>query len=186
MDLLSLHPWFLITLLLFAVALLQTARISWRRIATRMRWRKRRVRARTGEEEAEQLLVDRGFRVLRKQFRQPWTITVDGSTEQVQLRADLLVEKGAKQYVVEVKTGSVAPNIRTPATRRQLLEYSLAYDVDGVLLVDMEKRRIHRIGFLLPRPAQRKVFALLWLVLGAASGVLLSEAIRSSLDFIER
>jgi len=185
-DLLSLHPWLLISVVLFAIVLVQTARISWHRIATRRRWKRRRVRARSGEEEAERLLVNGGFRVLRRQCPQPWTIKVDGSTERVDLRADFLVEKGSKQYVVEVKTGTVAPNVRTPATRRQLLEYRLAYKADGVLLVDMEKRRVHRVDFPLPKPIRRNAFALFWLVLGAVSGVLLSEALRSLMVLVER
>ena len=186
MDLLSLHPWLLIGAVLVAIVLVQAARISWRRAATRLRWQQKRTRARAGEEDAERLLSNSGFRVLRRQYRQPWTIAVDGSTEQVELRADLLVEKGSKQYVVEVKTGAIAPNIRTAATRRQLLEYRLAYDVDGALLVDMEKRRIHRIDFFLPKPARFNALTFFWLALGAASGVLLSEAVRSLFVFVKR
>ncbi len=186
MDPLPFQPWLLISALLFAIAVVQTARIWWRRTNDRRQWQHRRVRAKTGEEGAEQLLTNSGFRVLRKQFRQPWTITVDGSSEQVELRADLLVEKGAKKYIVEVKTGAVAPNIRTPATRRQLLEYRLAYDVDGVLLADMEKRRIHRVDFPLPKPGPHKSLALWWLTLGATAGVLLCEALRSLFIFIDQ
>jgi len=186
MNLLSLHPWLLIGVALLAIALLQAARIWWRRAATRLRWQQKRARARTGEEDAERLLTNSGFRVLRRQYRQPWTIAVDGSTERVELRADLLVEKSSKRYIVEVKTGAIAPNIRTAATRRQLLEYRLAYDVDGALLVDMEKRRIHRIDFLLPKPARFKALAFFWLALGAVSGVLLSEAVRSLFVFLYR
>lgn len=186
MDLFSLHPWLVISALFFAVALAQTARIWWRRTTNRRQWQKRRVRARNGEEGAERLLADSGFRVLRRQYRQPWTIAVDGSKEQVELRADLLVEKGDKQYVVEVKTGALAPNIRTAATRRQLLEYRLAYDVDGVLLADMEKRRIHRVDFSLPGRNRRRTIARFWLVLGVVSGILLSEAVRSLFVFVER
>ena len=46
-----------------------------------------------------------------------------------------------------MKTGPRATRITTAATRRQLLEYRVAYDVNGVLLVDMDKEQIHEIGF---------------------------------------
>ena len=46
-------------------------------------------------------------------------------TELTQIGGDQLA------CVAEVKTGRLAPRIDTPATRRQLLEYRLAFDVDG-------------------------------------------------------
>jgi hypothetical protein len=52
--------------------------------------------------------------------------------------------------VAEVKTGEVAPRLSTAATRRQLLEYRVAFDVDGVLLVCPERGTIQRVDFLLP------------------------------------
>ena len=63
------------------------------------------------------------------------------------VRADLLVSRGARRFVAEVKTGARAPRIETAATRRQLLEYAVAYDVDGVLLVDMEEHTISEVEF---------------------------------------
>ena len=36
---------------------------------------------------------------------------------------------------------------RHAATRRQLMEYAIAYDVDGVLLVDMESEKVRRVAF---------------------------------------
>jgi hypothetical protein len=49
--------------------------------------------------------------------------------------------------VVEVKTGALAPKIETSATRRQMLEYRVAFDVDGVLLVDAESGTVHEVTF---------------------------------------
>ena len=60
--------------------------------------------------------------------------------------------KGIKleRLVAEVKTGEAAPSLATAATRRQLLEYHVAFAVDGVLLVCPERGAIHRIEFSLP------------------------------------
>ena len=124
-----------------ALALLWT-RGRWRR-ATR---RRQRV-ARRGERRAERLLRRDGFEVLDRQVQGQWRIRVDGDDETVSMRADLLVRRRRRRYVAEVKTGEVAPDPTYPPTRRQLLEYRLAYDVDGVLLVDVPGGRVLEVEF---------------------------------------
>jgi hypothetical protein len=64
-----------------------------------------------------------------------------------ELRADYLVEARGELLVAEVKTGEAAPSLATAATRRQLLEYHVAFAADGVLLVCPERGAIHRIEF---------------------------------------
>jgi hypothetical protein len=51
------------------------------------------------------------------------------------------------RLVAEVKSGKIAASLACAATRRQLLEYRLAYDVDGVMLVDMAAGRVHEVRF---------------------------------------
>jgi hypothetical protein len=74
-------------------------------------------------------------------------VVVDGVALPVDVRADLLVEKGARRFVVEVKTGKLAPRLETAATRRQLLEYLVAFEVDGVLLFDAEASSLRTVVF---------------------------------------
>jgi hypothetical protein len=38
------------------------------------------------------------------------------------------------------QVGKVAPRLQTPVTRRQLLEYRVAFDIDEVLLVDAKTK----------------------------------------------
>ena len=110
--------------------------------------------ARTGEARAEHLLHDHGFRIVGRQVTRRWVLMVDGEAHPVHCRADLLVEarsrsrfpRGAR-FVAEVKTGSRAPDPTHPATRRQLMEYLQVFDVDGVLLIDMEADRIRHVEF---------------------------------------
>lgn len=106
--------------------------------------------ARAGEDDAEALLAEQGFVVVDRQVTHTWQMIVDGEVRDVRCRADLVVrprrDKRAR-YVAEVKTGDRATEPTCPATRRQLLEYSMAFDVDGVLLLDMARRRIHTIEF---------------------------------------
>lgn len=114
---------------------------------------KRARRAGAGELAAEVLLEDEGYTVLERQVRCVWWIEVDGEEESVDLRADLLVERDGERFVVEVKTGVNAPDPAFPPTRRQLLEYSLAFAPYRVLLVDIEAEEIMEVHF--PRAQAR-------------------------------
>lgn len=109
--------------------------------------RKRQRRARRGEERARRVLRRAGFRVEESQPRESWWMIVDGRDVEVHVRADYLVSRFRRTYVAEVKTGDLAPDPTYPPTRRQLLEYSLAFDVDGILLVDVEEGEVLEVGF---------------------------------------
>lgn len=117
---------------------------SWRGSA---RARRRAARAGAGEDGAAQLLTRAGFRIVARQARTSWAPLVDGVPQPLELRADYLVEADGELLVAEVKTGDEAPRLATAATRRQLLEYHIAFAADGVLLVCPERNAIHRIEF---------------------------------------
>jgi hypothetical protein len=107
-----------------------------------------------------------------------YEVRIDNEPVPIELRADYLVSYGDKRYIAEVKTGRAAPRIDTSATRRQLLEYRIAFDVDGVLLVDAEANRIHAVEFPLgasdtPRPSR-----LVWLLAGVVIGAAITIAMR--------
>jgi hypothetical protein len=112
-------------------------------------WRARRraVRAGAGEDRAAELLLEAGFTIVERQARTSWAPLVDGEPHAIELRADYLVEAAGELLVAEVKTGEEAPSLDTAATRRQLLEYFLAFAVDGVLLVCPERGTIQRVVF---------------------------------------
>jgi hypothetical protein len=119
---------------------LRSWRGSWRA-------RRRAERAGLGEDRAVDLLLAAGFDVIEKQARVTWAPIVDGVPQHCELRADYLVEYGSELLVAEVKTGEEAPELTTAATRRQLLEYHVAFGVDGVLLVSPERGTIQRVRF---------------------------------------
>jgi hypothetical protein len=138
--------WLLVAALalgLVAVAL----HAIWRRWRASWRARRRARIALAGERDAIDLLRREGYEVEAVQARRIFTVRVDGVAVEVELRADLLLRQGRRRFVADVKTGEVAPRLTTAATRRQLLEYRVAYDVDGVLLVDMASRRVHVVEF---------------------------------------
>lgn len=119
-------------------------------IAARLRLARHRARQRRairGEQDAERLLERRGFTVLETQVAGSWTVWLDDQPVEIELQADVLVERDGEVFVAEVKTGQKAPSIRTARTRRQLLEYHHAFDVDGVVLVDMEAGTVSRVSF---------------------------------------
>jgi hypothetical protein len=131
---------------LLALVILALAR-RWRRWRDSAVARRRCERALRGEADAERLLERLGFAVLARQVGLEWAIACDGEDHVVELRADLVVERDGQRYIAEVKTGLSAPLLTNAATRRQLLEYCVAYDVDSVLLVDVEAGRVREVSF---------------------------------------
>jgi hypothetical protein len=72
-------------------------------------------------------------------------VRVDGEAVTFGLRADYLVARAGRRYIAEVKTGLLAPRLSHGPTRRQLLEYSAAFEVDGVVLVDADRASIAHV-----------------------------------------
>lgn len=101
---------------------------------------------RIAETAAVKFLRSRGYKILASQLREEVLIYVDGEAEKSIVRADYLVRRGWKLYVVEVKSGQQG-NARLPAIRRQLLEYHMVYQPDGILLLDMEHKNLQEIRF---------------------------------------
>ena len=120
-------------------------RVGWRR----WRLQRRFGRARRLERRARWLLARRGYRVQAGQVERELALWVDGEAHRYGVRADyLVVDRRGRPFVAEVKSGGLASDPLHTPTRRQLLEYQLAYhETEGVLLVDMERRRIRRVRF---------------------------------------
>lgn len=162
-----------------AVVLAAVLLIGW--LGRRRRSWRARTRARhavSGERTAERLLARAGFTVVARQVGHRWLIAVDGDEVTAGLRCDYLVERDRRPWVAEVKTGQGAPRLDNPATRRQLLEYQVAYDVDGVVLVDADAGTVREICFALPAssapppPAPWR-----WLATGVALGAAITAAL---------
>ena len=143
----------LIILLLTMIVMFLLAMGRWRAGTGHRRAVRRAQRAQAGEEDAEQLLTAAGYAIKDRQVRCLWWMDVDGEEEEFELRADLLVEKDGERFIAEVKTGVRAPDPAHPPTRRQLLEYRLAFYPYGVLLVDVEAGEILAVDF--PRALAR-------------------------------
>lgn len=101
----------------------------------------------SGEITAEKLLIAEGWRVTGRQVRARRVVRVDGEDWEVELRADLLVERDGERCVAEVKTGEMVPDPLFPGTRRQLMEYLVVFGGDRVLLVDVPAGRVREVEF---------------------------------------
>ena len=154
-------------------AIVQSARLAFARWLPGHRLRVARAQGADGERRAEPLLRASGYTVVARQAPASYDVAVDGVWRAVELRADFLVEHGGRRFVAEVKTGRFAPRVDTSATRRQLLEYRVAFDVAGVLLVDVDAGVVHAVEF--PLPASREASGaplawVAWIALGALLG----------------
>jgi hypothetical protein len=121
----------------------------WRAFRRARRFR----RARQGETAARALLEARGYTLVDRQATRRARMWVDGRAVEYDVRADYLVVRGGRTFVVEVKTGDHAPDPAGTATRRQLLEYGSVYDADGLILADMSAGKLRSVRF--PSPARR-------------------------------
>jgi hypothetical protein len=147
----------LVAALALAIALIQALALAGKRWLRRRRMSIRMERAVSGEARAPSFLEAHGYDVIAAQVVVEHPVRIDGRVVAITLRADYLAAKDGLRYAVEVKTGAFAPKIETSATRRQMLEYRIAFDVDGVVLVDGDTGSVHEITFpsleRLARPA---------------------------------
>lgn len=108
---------------------------------------KRKKKGLEGEKKAKKFLILEGYKILDYQYELKYNFYADSNKIDVKIRPDYIVQKGFKKYIAEVKTGMTVTNPHNKATRRQLLEYYFAGDFDGILLVDMENKKIKTIFF---------------------------------------
>tara|TARA_R110001592_G_scaffold307299_1_gene580504 strand:- start:44475 stop:45083 length:609 start_codon:yes stop_codon:yes gene_type:complete len=139
---------------------------------TRLR-KKRFARGAKMEEKAALVLKRKGFDVDASQAVFYHDYKANGIDKRAKLEVDYVVSKNGKTYLIEVKSGAVATQIENKATRRQILEYSVAIENDGVYLLDMETESLQKIEFKIKMDkANMSVYfkvAILMLVCGSAA-----------------
>ncbi len=118
-----------------------------RRLSERRAGKLHNARGQAGELRAVELLRSRGYRVRARHVSRSYRLEVDEGGEEVQLIADFIVERDGQRWVAEVKTGKHAPRVGHADTRRQMLEYQLAFGTPGVLLVEPEAGRVRVVNF---------------------------------------
>jgi len=136
--------WALAAVLLIGGIWLGAQFAAWR---VRRRIARHRKLGRRGESRAIKLLKRAGYVIESEQTSSHLEVEIDGEVETWLVRADFIVSRRGRRYVAETKGGEASASIGTAATRRQLLEYTLAFDTDGVLLVDAARGDVHEVSF---------------------------------------
>lgn len=142
-----------LTFILFAAGSLLIAWVSaWgSRWWTKRADTRRRVdlarKAKLAESDAEALAEQLGYAIVGRQVVRKYPLRVGGDVFEVELRVDLVLKKDNELFLAEVKSGDRAPDVQHAPTRRQLLEYAYAFDVEEILLFDMTARTVHPIRF---------------------------------------
>lgn len=139
--------WFEIIFILLALLLGAWLYSRFQDMMTVWRMRKISRQGKKGELKAWKALEKLGYKVLQEQARMESTMLVNGKKMPYNIIGDFLVEKGGKKSIVEVKTGSRAPDPTNSATRRQLLEYAVSYPIDSIMLFDAQVGELKKIEF---------------------------------------
>lgn len=137
------------------------------------RLRKRFSKSRQAEKEAEKILRKNGYTIIDAQKSKPLLITIGNRIHRYLVRIDYLARKRGKVFVVEVKSGDKIPYITNRETRRQILEYYLAYQPCGILLLNMKNKNISEVKFQFESSIRQKIIKLIYFL----SGVIFSLAL---------
>ncbi|MFO7245855.1 MAG: hypothetical protein FWJ62_00945 [Thermaerobacter sp.] len=138
----------------------------WRRARPSARPARRGIEGSRRHQQAAALLEELGYTAWDQVPAVTLTTRVDGRAHTTEIQADLLASQGGRTYVVHLSGGETR-RVTTRAGRRGLLEYVIAYRPDGILLVDLDRRRVRRVEFTVGGVAARRAAdGLRWL--GAA------------------
>jgi len=127
---------------------------------------KRFNKGRKAEKAAEKILTKNGYTIIETQKSKSLLVTIGDKLHHYIVRIDYLVKKRGKIYVVEVKSGDKIPYITNRETRRQMLEYYLAFQPRGILLLNMKNKSISEVRFQFESITARWLTRLLYFVLG--------------------
>ena len=138
----NLEIFLLVILILFSLYL------GWkiREIYKNLKFYLYKKKGKKAEQKAIKLLKKNGYKIESFQTTAKGKLLQDDETLTFLIRADLIVSKGKKKFIAEVKSGKAA-SIEEINTRRQLLEYSKVFNNKNLILIDTEKNKIKKIEF---------------------------------------
>lgn len=140
------------------------------RAAARARARGRGAGGR--REGAADLLRQQGYAIVDARPEVELAIRVDGRARTRRVRADLLATRGRRRYAVRIRGHGGSGRVDDRATRARLLDYALAFRVDGLLVVDPERQRVRTLEVRAgPLPPLARLAGVTPLLLAFASGL---------------
>ena len=128
---------------------------------------RRRAEVGRRHQRAIELLEEHGYTVREVGATVSLTTRVDGRVHEGEVQADLIATQGRRTFVVHLRGGD-SRRLTARPVRRQLLEYVVAYRPDGILLVDLDRRRVRRVEFAVGGETARR--AAEWLRWAGAAG----------------
>lgn len=132
-------------------------------LAIRNWWRRRLIHSKADhgremEDRAGDMLKAHGYQAISQHPEVTYVWTIDGRDKSVTVTPDWLVRKDGLTFLVEVKTGDQA-NPNQAKIRRQLLEYYLFGNADGVVYFDADRNIAKEVRF----PALVRAQTPLWM-----------------------
>ncbi|OGC06541.1 hypothetical protein A2526_06545 [candidate division WOR-1 bacterium RIFOXYD2_FULL_36_8] len=107
--------------------------------------------------EAESFLEKRGFQIIEKGRQSSVVIYVDGKGHLGSERADFIVERERKRYVVKV-VNEIGIDPVESAMRRKLVEFSKLFPGLEILFLDLNAGELHEIKFKFPKSEKEILF----------------------------
>lgn len=99
--------------------------------------------------EAVDLLAEHGYQVVHGKVKVPITVHKDSEKLTSSLYVDFFAKKDDRMYAVKLaRTRKPMDASAGSSIREHLLAYALLYEnTSGVLYVDLDKKRVHKIRF---------------------------------------
>ncbi len=108
--------------------------------------RKYKKQGDNGEKVARKYLEKEGFKDIKSQKQFAVTYFLNGKKISFDIKPDFVAKKKGEDWIIEVKTGSVA-TLKKSETRRQILEYSYAFKDYRIALFDATNKKFYEIDF---------------------------------------
>ena len=157
-------------LIWLSIRLLRLTREGRLSMAVAKKARDSSLRGHRAEEEARRVLERRGFTVIERHVETTIGWWIDEAWHETTITADYLVQKDGRRSIVEVKTGKESRATHRH-TRRQLLEYRVAFAVDDIYLYDAEREILNEIDFEpMLKMRKRTVSQGYWLIIATFIG----------------
>jgi hypothetical protein len=108
------------------------------------------------EAEVLKLLTANGYKILEKQKKAPIVTYIDDKAFLGFVLVNYTVKKDSKIFAAEIKTLEESDPTES-VLRRKLLELGFAAKAEGIILLDLEQKKIQKISFKFPL-VERELF----------------------------